>query len=83
MVADRRGGDVERLQQVAGAVVQGGRRPDAASAGADHHLHIRATGPGGQGLWRISLDAVDGWALGAAVEEMQDDRGPFARLLGI
>jgi hypothetical protein len=25
---------------------------------------------------------VDGWALGAAGEEAQDDRGPFARLLG-
>jgi hypothetical protein len=51
------------------------------SAEGDHHLHIRATGPG-EGLWRISLDAVDGWALGAAGEEAQDDRGPFARLLG-
>jgi DNA topoisomerase IB len=35
-----------------------------------------------EGLWRISLDAVDGWTLGAAVEETQGDRGPFARLLG-
>jgi hypothetical protein len=52
------------------------------SAGADRHLHIRATGPGAEGLWRISLDAVDGWALGAAGEEAQGDRGPFARLLG-
>jgi hypothetical protein len=51
------------------------------SAEGDHHLHIRATGPS-EGLWRISLDAVDGWALGAASEEAQDDRGPFARLLG-
>jgi hypothetical protein len=51
------------------------------SAEGDHHLHIRATGPS-EGLWRISLDAVDGWALGAAGEEAQDDRGPFARLLG-
>jgi hypothetical protein len=52
------------------------------STEADHHLHIRGTGPGGEGLWRISLDAVDGWALGAAGEEARDDRGPFARLLG-
>jgi hypothetical protein len=48
---------------------------------ADSHLHIRATG-GGEGLWRISLTAVDGWALGAAGEGKQDDKGPFARLLG-
>ena len=48
---------------------------------ADHHLHIRATGSG-EGLWRISLEAVDGWVLGAAREETQDDRGPFERLLG-
>jgi hypothetical protein len=52
------------------------------SAEADHHLHIRAAGPDGEGLWRISLDAVDGWALGATGEEKQDDRGPFERLLG-
>jgi hypothetical protein len=52
------------------------------SAEADHHLHIRATGAGGEGLWRISLDAVDGWTLGTARKETQDDRGPFARLLG-
>jgi hypothetical protein len=52
------------------------------SAEADQHLHIRATGPGGEGLWRVSLEAVDGWALGAAGEGTPDDRGPFARLLG-
>jgi hypothetical protein len=51
-------------------------------AEADQHLHIRATGADGEGLWRISLDAVDGWTLGAAVEVPQGDRGPFARLLG-
>ena len=51
------------------------------SSEADRHLHIRATGTG-EGLWRISLEAVDGWALGVAEEEAQDDRGPFARLLG-
>jgi hypothetical protein len=50
------------------------------SADADRHLHIRATGPA-EGLWRVSLEAVDGWALGAAGEETRDDRGPFARLL--
>jgi hypothetical protein len=47
-------------------------------------LHMRATGVRGggeavEGLWRISLEAVDGWTLQAGTE---DDRGPFARLLG-
>lgn len=53
---------------------------------SDHHLHLRATGARGdngaaEGLWRISLEAVDGWTLraDAAAEE---DKGPFARLLG-
>jgi hypothetical protein len=48
------------------------------TAQAGRHLHIRADG---ERLWRISLDAVDGWALGALSEEAQDDKGPFARLL--
>jgi hypothetical protein len=52
------------------------------TAEADRHLHIRATGADGEGLWRVSLEAVDGWALGAADKETQGDRGPFARLLG-
>lgn len=56
-------------------------------AAADHHLHIRTSpGRGGEataGLWRISLEAVDGWSLGAeAAAGGEDDRGPFARLLG-
>jgi hypothetical protein len=54
-----------------------------AEAESDHHMHLRATGARGaaEGLWRISLEAVDGWTLraGPAVE---DDKGPFARLLG-
>jgi hypothetical protein len=59
-----------------------------AEAGSGHHLHLRAAairgdGQTAEGLWRISLGSVDGWALravaGTAVEE---DRGPFARLLG-
>jgi hypothetical protein len=55
-------------------------------AESDHHLHILA-GPGrdgsADGLWRISLEAVDGWSLGAdAAAGNGDDRGPFARLLG-
>jgi hypothetical protein len=51
------------------------------SAEADRHLHIRAAGADREGLWRISLEAVDGWTLGAAGGEPQDDKGPFARLL--
>ena len=56
-------------------------------AESGHHLHIR-TGSGrngevAEGLWRISLEAVDGWSLGAAAAVGgEDDRGPFARLLG-
>lgn len=51
---------------------------------SDRHLHMRATGVRGgsemaEGLWRINLEAVDGWTLRAGTE---DDRGPFARLLG-
>jgi hypothetical protein len=44
-------------------------------------LHIRTTGDGGEGLWRISLCAVDRWALGAPNKEAQGGKGPFARLL--
>jgi hypothetical protein len=56
-----------------------------AEAASGRHLHLRATGTRGgsemaEGLWRISLESVDGWTLRAAGTE--DDRGPFARLLG-
>ncbi len=55
-----------------------------AEAASGQHLHIRGTrapgsGEATEGLWRISLGAVDGWTLRAGT---QDDRGPFARLLG-
>ena len=57
-----------------------------AEAESDHHLHVRAAGTRGEtaeGLWRISLGSVDGWALRAvAGRDVEDDRGPFARLLG-
>ena len=59
-----------------------------AEAESGHHLHMRATGvrrdgEAAEGLWRISLEAVDGWALHAiAGKDAEDDRGPFARLLG-
>ena len=50
---------------------------------SDHHLHVRAVGDGTEGLWRISLEAVDGWVLRAAADDnARDDRGPFARLTG-
>jgi hypothetical protein len=54
-----------------------------AEEASGRHLHMRATGVRGgsevvEGLWRISLEAVDGWTLRADTE---DDRGPFARLL--
>ncbi len=50
-------------------------------AESDHHLHLRAGNDTSEAPWRISLESIDGWALrtGDAVE---DDRGPFARLLG-
>ena len=59
---------------------------------SDHHLHLldesamadeKAPGET-EGLWRVSLEAVDGWALRhgvAAKEASADDKGPFARLL--
>jgi hypothetical protein len=59
-----------------------------AEAESDHHLHVRGSRAGDgdaahQGLWRISLQAVDGWALQTSAEPgEQDDKGPFARLLG-
>jgi hypothetical protein len=59
-----------------------------AEADSGHHLHMRAAGIRGDGetaerLWRISLGSVDGWALRAvAGADAEDDRGPFARLLG-
>ena len=51
-----------------------------------HHLHLRIAGVRGgneitQGPWRISLESVDGWALRAG-EAVEEDKGPFARLLG-
>ena len=59
---------------------------------SDHHVHLlderipdgSDAAPGAtEGLWRISLEAVDGWAFrhGAAAEAAAaDDKGPFARL---
>ena len=56
-------------------------------AESDHHLHMLTSpardGAAAAGLWRISLEAIDGWTLGAeAAASGGQDRGPFARLLG-
>ena len=48
-------------------------------AEAGRHLHIRATGEN-EGLWRVSLETVDGWTVGTSAAA-SDDKGPFARLL--
>ena len=59
-----------------------------AESESDYHLHVRATGARGdgkvaEGPWRVSLGAVDGWALCASADtDARDDRGPFDRLLG-
>jgi hypothetical protein len=54
-----------------------------AEAESDHHLHLRTAGGSEvtEGPWRISLEAVDGWALRAG-DVAEEDKGPFARLLG-
>ncbi len=49
-------------------------------AGSARHLHIRADA-GEEGLWRLSLESVDAWKVGALDAGPDDDRGPFARLL--
>jgi hypothetical protein len=51
------------------------------SVEAGHHLHIRVTAE--DTLWRVSLEAVDGWALATGGASAPDDRGPFARLLDV
>jgi hypothetical protein len=55
-------------------------------AAAGHYLHLRGAGLRGdgevsEGLWRLSLESIDGWTLHASADA-EDDRGPFARLLG-
>jgi hypothetical protein len=56
-------------------------------AETDYHLHIfventRDGSAVGEGWWRVSLEAVDGWTLRHdTTVETADDRGPFARLL--
>jgi hypothetical protein len=55
-------------------------------AAPDHYLHLRATGARrdgevAEGLWRMSLETIDGWTLRATADAEVDKR-PFARLLG-
>lgn len=50
------------------------------AAQSGNHVHIRAAGAD-EGLWRVSLTAVDGWTVGAGDGDAAD-KGPFARLLG-
>jgi hypothetical protein len=53
-------------------------------AESDHHLHVRGIKDSLEGLWRISLESVDGWVIRAAAETETGghaDKGPFARLL--
>ena len=48
-----------------------------------YQLHLRATGEGTEGLWRISLQSIDAWVLRATAGTASDeDKGPFARLRG-
>ncbi|MBV9380153.1 MAG: hypothetical protein JOY82_00560 [Streptosporangiaceae bacterium] len=55
---------------------------------ADYHLHVRGSrisgdGAEAEGLWRISLPAVDAWILRAGADTgAGHEAGPFARLLG-
>jgi hypothetical protein len=56
-------------------------------AESHHHLHILAirtpdSREVSEGLWRISLEAVDGWALRSGSGDGESVKGPFARLLG-
>jgi hypothetical protein len=50
------------------------------TAESGHHLHIQATGGRDEGLWRISLESIDGWVLPAAPGD-DHTKGPFERLL--
>lgn len=55
-------------------------------AASDHHLHLRVAGVRGdgevtEGLWRMSLETIDGWTL-RVTADAEADKGPFARLLG-
>jgi hypothetical protein len=51
-----------------------------------HYLHLRAArlaSGEGEGLWRIQADEIDAWTFRAYDGPAdQDDKGPFARLLG-
>ena len=63
----------------------GGKYTKHTAVESDHHLHMldeRVLTEAGEGLWRLSLEAVDGWALRHDGEHAAaSDKGPFARLL--
>ncbi len=67
------------LQPAAGLLGKDYEKEVEAESG--HHLHVQTTGRD-EGLWRVSLAAVDGWTVGTSVAP-DDDKGPFARLLGV
>lgn len=84
---------------VEGKPLMGALQPESGLLGKDyerevtaessHHLHLRGSRDAGaieEGPWRISLEAVDGWALRARAgadhdDTAHDDKGPFARML--
>ena len=76
------------LQPASGLLGKDYEREVTAESG--HHLHLRGSRDEGaieEGPWRISLEAVDGWAFCARAGADHDDtangdKGPFARLLG-
>lgn len=85
--------DLSRAHPVMGALAPssellGKEYAKEVDAGGGYFLHLRTAAiPGdadhAEGLWRISLVAVDAWTLRAAADTKDhDDRGPFARLLG-
>ncbi len=60
------------LRQLVRAINESGQ---AAAAGA-------RGGEIAEGLWRVSLEAVDAWTLRAGAVGEAGNRGPFDRLLG-
>jgi len=71
-----------------GSGLLGKEYPKEVDAEAGYYLHLSTDDiPGdtrhAEGLWRISLAAVDAWTLRAKLDpDGKDDKGPFARLLG-
>lgn len=58
-----------------------------ADAEQDHYLHLRGAhlqpkAAHSDGLWRVSLRAVDGWNLHGLAAAGESRQGPFAGLMG-